>query len=52
VPPSLSLLEVLAAKGTNILTNLLVLEGNEFVRLEVELGCGISNEIHFLTPFM
>ena len=34
MPPSLSLLKVLAAEATNVLAYLLILEGHEFVRLE------------------
>jgi hypothetical protein len=45
MPPSLSLLKVLAAEATNVVTNSLVLEGHEFVRLEIKFCCGICNEV-------
>jgi hypothetical protein len=46
VPPGLSLFEILAAEATNVITNRLVLEGHEFVRLKIKFCCGIGNETH------
>ena len=45
MPPVLTLFQFLAAHFAHALTDLAVLEGDEFGGVEVELGCGFGNKV-------